>query len=154
MTVAATRVERILLAVQALVQNAVGVDEAGNDKALQVYLDRVESIDRTQCPAVNITASTEDATHYGASNQLGRETMKLSFRMELNIYTRGAPPVLMAERNFSRIHRRLLVDRALGGLAIVRYENRRWQKTSADEPAGWLVAGYNLTYTASDTDLA
>lgn len=151
---ATTRVEQILLAVQQVLEAAQGVDEAGNDKALLVSVDRVEAVDRAQCPAVNITANTEDATHYGAANHLGRETMRLTFRMELHIYTRGAPPALMAERNFYRIHKRLLADRTLGGLAIVRYATRRWQRTSADEPAGWLVAGYDLTYTASDTDLA
>lgn len=149
-----TRVEAIILKVEQLLTGAIGIGEGGAQQPITVYVDRSSPIERASCPAVSITANTEDCTAYGAPNHIGRETMRLTFRLDLNIFTRGEPPVLMAERNFDVLHQRLLADRTIGGLAVVRYANRRWQKASADEPASWLVASYDMTYTASDTDLA
>lgn len=150
-----TRVEAIVLAVETLLRGAYGVDGAGAQKEISVFVNRVSPMTRDDAPAVDINANTEDAQAYGAANHLGRETLRNVFRLELAIYTRGDPPLLVGERNFSVIHQRLMKDRTLGGLArVVRYANRRWTKGQADESTGWLVASYDITYLTSDHDLA
>lgn len=150
-----TRVLRIIDYVEARLTPLMGIAEDETEKLLTVYVDRSEPVPREECPAVNVLANMEDATAYGAADIRGREQMRNVFRLELHIVTRGDPPVRMCERNFFVIHKRLMADRTLGGLVHrIRYANRRWQKASADQSAGWLVVAYDVIYTANDTDLA
>lgn len=150
-----TRLEAVLAALEVLLSGVQGVDEDGVPCDCRVEIDRVTPFTRAEAPAINLTFDTEEAAPYGGPDWRGHEIVQPRARLEVALYTRGSRPVVLCERLFETVHARVMADPTLGGLLHkVRYAGRRWQSEDADGPAGWVIASYDLIYTASERLLA
>jgi hypothetical protein len=150
-----TRTEAVLFAVEVILANVQGAGEDGELVPCRVEVDRVIPFTREEAPAINLKYETEEPQQYGGPDWSGAQVVRSRTRLLVEIYVRGPRPVILAERSFEQVHARIMADPTIGGrVHAVQYAGRRWQSEDADGACGWVVASYDLVYTASERSLA
>jgi len=138
-----TKREQILSAIATALASTSGVSG-------RVFRSRVEAFGRSECPALVIEPSSDDAT---IDTSLPTLTWRLTVRVA--VIVRGNVPDQLADPIIESLHSKLTADLTLGGNAMdIQPINVSWELVESDQPTGVVMCDYRVLYRTTYTNLS
>ena len=83
------------------------------------------------------------------------EKLDWTLRIRIVVVVRGNIPDNLADPTINSLHKKVVADPTLGGLAIdIRPSTTSFEMLDADKPAGVIFCEYEIDYRTSTTDLS
>ncbi len=140
----ATKRERILAAVKTALTGTTGV-------STRIYRSRVEPMTRAESPAIVVEPIADQPNQNSATYE--KLDWTLTFRVV--VIVRGNIPDSIADPTIDSLHKKIVADPTLGGLAIdTQVGTTTFEMLDADSPAGVIMCEYRVEYRTSVTDLS
>ena len=141
MTVATSKRERILQAIESALSAVAGIDG-------RVFRTLPDANPRELQPYVALEWESEAAT------PLSVPQIERTLTVVVSVLVRGDVPDTLADPIAVSVHALLMADPTLGGLAIdVMLKGARFEAVSADQSAGKLTHEYDVLYRHSFADM-
>lgn len=138
-----TKREQILSAIATALASTSGVGG-------RVYRSRVEAFARSECPALVIEATSDEAS---IDTSLPTFTWRLT--VQIAVVVRGTVPDQLADPIVQSLHSKLTADLTLGGYAMdIQPMNVSFDLVEGDQPTGVVTCAYRVLYRTSVTDLS
>jgi hypothetical protein len=138
-----TKRESILAAIRTTLTGTTGV-------STRIYRSRVEAFARSECPALVIEPSSDEAS---IDTSLPTLTWRLGVRIA--VIVRGSIPDQLADPIIESLHSKLMADLTLGGIAMdIQPINVSWDLVESDQPTGVVMCDYRVLYRTTYTNLS
>lgn len=122
--------------------------------AASVYVERLNAIDRDECPAINIVPGAARFESLGSETG-NYDLLKATIGFSLKVHTRGDAHTQQADPAIGQAHAALLADPSLGGYAMrLRLVASRPQQALADSAAGLYELLYEAVLVVDERDLS
>lgn len=140
----ATKREQILAAVKTALTGTTGV-------STRIYRSRVTATSRDKSPSIVVEPIADEPNQNSATYQKLDWTLKI----RIVVISRGNIPDKLADPTIDSLHKKVVADPTLGGLAIdIRPGTTSFEMLDADKPAGVIFCEYEIDYRTSTTDLS
>ena len=140
----ATKREQILAAVKTALTGTTGV-------STRIYRSRVTATSRDKSPSIVV----EPVSDQPNQNSATYEKLDWTLRIRIVVISRGNIPDKLADPTIDSLHKKVVADPTLGGLAIdIRPSTTSFEMLDADKPAGVIFCEYEIDYRTSTTDLS
>ncbi len=140
----ATKREQILAAVKTALTGTTGV-------STRIYRSRVSATSRDKSPSIVV----EPVSDTPRDNSATYEKLDWTLRIRVVVIIRGNIPDKLADPTIDSLHKKVVADPTLGGLAIdISAGPTTFEILDADKPAGVIVCEYFIDYRTATTDLS